>query len=200
MSNFWDQIKNLFRSVEESSSQRPAIHEMLERSETELADYQQWHETLSKRRLLDWVRESHLNFMVEGESRDQAIDFLNTPSAKGFVLHIYKTRYRKREISHFFDYLKERVLALGYRISLSDTQTYNKKDWVEQVDRHYLKPPTDLRNPGRGKFDQGFGNISIELVYRNDQLQLLKFKATTYSDHMYQEAKEFSDLMKQLYL
>jgi hypothetical protein len=199
MSNFWDQIKNLFRSVEESSPQQPAIHEMLERNDTERADYQKWHHTLSKRRLLDWVRESHLQFMVEGDSGDEAVDFLNTPSAKGFVLHIYKTRYGKREMVHFFDYLKERVLELDYRISLSDTQTYNRKDWVEQVDRHYLKPPTDLRNHGRGKFDQGFGNISIELLYRNDQLFLLKFKATTYSDHMYQEAKDFEDLMKQLY-
>ncbi len=200
MSKFWDQIKRIFQTVEESSPQRPAIHEMLERSEVDLADYQQWHGTLAKRRLLDWLREAHLSYMMEGSTRDAAVDFLNTPSAKGFVLHLYKTRYRKREIIHFFDYLKERILELGYRTSLSDTQTYNRKDWVEQVDRHYLKPPTDLRNPGRGKFDQRFGNITIELEYRNDKLYLLKFKATTYSDHLYQEAKGFEELMKTLYL
>lgn len=185
--------------METSSPNQPAIHEVIERSEKELADYRVWKETLGKQRFLDWLREEHLKFMTDPRSTDAALDFLNTPSTKGFVIHFYKTRYNKREIIHFFDFLKEKILALSYKTYLSDTRTYNRKDWVERLDRHYLKPPTNLRNPGKEKFDQRFGNITIELIFQDDKIYLLKFSASTYQDRLYKDAEDFDSLMKELY-
>lgn len=199
MAGFWKKIKNLFNAAEQSSPNQPVLHEMITRSETELADYEAWKETLGKRRLLDWLRTEHLNFMQEAKSRDAALDFLDTPSTKGFVIHFYKTRYNTREIVHFFDFLKEKILEMHYKTYLSDTRTYNRKEWVERTDRHYLKPPTNLRNPEQGKFDQRFGNITIELLFRNDKIYLLKFSASTYQDRLYKKAEDFQDLMKALY-
>ena len=197
--SIWDQIKNLFQSAEESSSNQPAIHEVINRSAEELVDFERWKESLGKKRLLDWLKAEHVNYIVSQENTDPAIDFLNTPSTKGFVVHFYKTNYNKREIIHFFDLLKEKVLDLGYKSYLSDTRTYNKQDWVEQLDRHYLKPPSNLRLAGKEKMDQRFGNITIELLYKNDKISLLKFRATVYSDHLYKEGEDFNELMKAVY-
>ena len=49
MSDFWKKIKNLFSSVEESSSSNPAVHEMIKRSEEELKNYETWKDSLSQR-------------------------------------------------------------------------------------------------------------------------------------------------------
>lgn len=200
MSEFWKNIKSIFTSAEKSSSNEPVIHELIERSPAYLSAFTRWKEGLAKERLLNWIREEHIKFMQDPKSTDAAIDFLNTPSTKGFVIHFYKTRYSKQEITFLFDFFKESVLKLDYKPYVSDTRSYNKKDWVERQDRHYLKPPTNLRNPGKGQFNQRFGNVTIELLFRNDKIYLLKFSATTYSDHLYKEAENFQDLMKHLYL
>lgn len=198
--SLWENIKKLFTAAEQSSSNTPVIHKVIERTATELQAYERWKNTLGSQRLLDWIRGEHVNFVVDPQGTDAAIDFLNTPSTKGFVIHFYKTRYTAVEVNHFFDFLKERVLTLDYKSYLSDTRTYNRKEWVERMDRHYLKPPTNIRNPEKGQFNQRFGNITIELMFRNDKIYLLKFSATTYNDHLYKKAEEFNELMKHLYL
>ncbi len=124
---------------------------------------------------------------------DEAMDFLHTPSAKGFVIHFYKTNYNRQEVSHLFDFLKDQVKALNYKVQISDTRTYNRENWVETVERHYLKP-----RPGKDrkeKINQRFGNITIELLLRDDRVYQLKFQATAYRDHQYEEAEKFRDLM-----
>jgi len=199
MSEFWKNIKNIFKSAEDSTSNQPVIHELIERSPDYKIGFERWQEGLVKERLLNWLKEEHIKYLQDPKSTDAAIDFLNTPSTKGFVIHFYKTRYSNQEVVYLFDYLKECVLKLHYKSYVSDTRSYNKKDWVERLDRHYLKPPTNLRNPGKEQFNQRFGNITIELLFRNDKIYLLKFSATTYSDHLYKEADEFNELMKHLY-
>ena len=131
MSDFWKNLKNLFKAAEESSPHQPVIHESIERSEEEQADYERWKESLSKRRMLDWLRGEYLNYLHDPEGIDEAVDFLDTPSSKGFVIHFQKTRYPLREIIHLLDYLKEQVLLLRYRSYMSDLRTYNRPQWVE---------------------------------------------------------------------
>lgn len=200
MSNFWKNIKNIFKSAEESSASQPVIHKVIERTKAELLDYENWKETISKDRLLNWIREEHINYLLDPKSTDAAIDFLNTISSKGFVVHFYKTRYPSRDIIHLFDFIKEKILESGYKTYLSDTRSYNKKEWVEKLDRHYLKPPANKHDPRQEAFKQRFGNIAIELIFRNEKIYLLKFSATSYNDRFYEEAEDFNDLMKILYL
>lgn len=198
--SFWNQIRNIFKTAATSSPNQPVIHEVIDRSEAEIADFEKWKESYGKQRFQDWLREEHLNYMVNPENRGEAIDFLNTPSTKGFVIYFHKTRYPRREVIHFFDFLKEQVLAIGYKPSLSDFRIYNQKNWVEETARHYLKPPTNLRNFNKEKFDQRFGNVMIELISRDEKVHLLKFSATVYQDRMYKKGDDFNDLMKELYL
>lgn len=194
MAGIWDYIKNIFQEVEESSPSNPAIHEMIERTAEEKVQYQQWLESLVKRRLVDWLDNQYAIFRVTPDDIDEAMDFLNTPSSKGFVIHFYKTNYNRKEVTYFFDFLKDQMKGLNYKVQISDTRTYNRKDWVETVERHYLKPRPQFEE-GK-KIDQRFGNVTIELVLRNDKLYQLKLQATSYRDHLYGEAEEFRDLMQ----
>lgn len=196
MSGFWEQVKALFTSAEESSPIQPAVHEVLVRTEEEKADYTHWKNTLVRRRLLDWLSNQFAIYQTLPNDTDEAIDFLNTPSMKGFVVHFNQTQYSRRDAIYLLDYLKERIKTLDYRLQLSDVRTYNRPNWVESVQKHYLKPRTNFEEGV--KIDQQYGNISIDLVLRNDQPHHLRFSATSYSDHLYEDATPFKELMKVL--
>jgi hypothetical protein len=198
MAEIWDYFKGLFKKAEISSPSRPLIHEMIERSEEEKTDYEYWKNTLVCRRLKNWLNEQYVLFQVEPQRIDEAIDFLDTPSSQGFVVHFSKTRYSRRDVVHFFDYLKEQVLQINYRTQISDARSYERPQWVESVQRHYLKPrPAQTEG---GLFDQQFGNVMIELTFRNDHIHNLKFRATSYRDYQYTEVLEFRDLVKKILL
>ena len=196
MPNLWEQFKSLFKEAEQSSPSKPLIHEVIQRTEEEKKDYQFWKGTLVRRRLVDWLNDQYAIYQLQPDDIDEALDFLNTPSSKGFVIHFYRTRYSLRDITHFFDYLKERVLALNYRTQISDTRTYNRPNWVETVQRHYLKPKPNFQR--EGKINQQFGNITIEVDLRDDKPHYLKFQATSYKDHLFEDAKEFKELMSRV--
>lgn len=193
--SFWDNITNIFRQAEESSPSKPAVHELIERSEAELTDYNRWKKTLGSKRLLNWLVDQYAVFKGGGR-QDQAMGFLNTPSSKGFVIYFYQTQYSHEEITHFFHYLKERVQGLNYRSDISDRRVFSRKDWVETIERHYLKPRA--RYEEAGAINQGFGNVMIELELRNDQPHNLRLRANVYNDAMFAEAGSFGALIMAL--
>ena len=194
MASLWQQIINLFKAAENSSPSRPVIKKAIERTAAQQSDYDNWNKSLSKRRLLDWLHAEYVNYLVNPEHVDEAIDFIQVRATMGFAIHFHQTNYPLRDINHLFDYLKQQIQTTGYRPYSSDSRTYNRQNWVEQVDRHYLKPPINLREPGE-KIDQKFGNITIELLFRNDKAYQLKFSATSYNDRNYKEAEDFNTLM-----
>ena len=71
----WNYIKNLFNSSKESTPNNPAIHEIIERSEEDLEKYERWKKTLSARRLLDWLHSQHIEYLINPDNVEEAIDF-----------------------------------------------------------------------------------------------------------------------------
>lgn len=194
MASLWEQIKQLFQTVEESSPSQPVLKAVIKRSEAELADYEKWKPGLSKRRLFDWIHNEYATYKIDPEHLDEGIDFIDVRATRGFAIHFYKLNYPLRDINHLFDLLKEQVRQIGYRPYTSDSRTYNRPSWVERLDRHYLKPPIKFLEDGV-RIDQKFGNITIELLFRNDKPYQLKFSATSYNDRNYKKAESFDDLM-----
>lgn len=195
--DIWDYFKSLFKKSEESSSSQPFIREAIERSTVEIADYDLWKRTRGKDQMLSLINEQYAHFLIEPAAMNTlAMDVLHTPSTKGFVLYYDEYRDNEKDFIHLFDYLKERVMELGYVLYMSDTRTYTKSLWVETVQRHYLKPPLKNNSSEEGKFYQRFGNILIELLFRNDKLVNLKFRANTYHDHKFEKAESFTELVR----
>jgi len=196
MANFWKRLFQLQEQTEQSSPSRPAIHELIERNADQKADYEQWKNSFVLRRLLDWLGDQYAIYLHRPRDVDDALSFLDTPSSKGFIIHFNQTNYSQREITHLFDYFKERVLQLNYRTQISDTRTYNRKHWVETVEKHYLKPR--IRFEEGQKMDQQYGNIMIELEMRDDVVNNLRLRATHYHDFNYLPPQAFRGLVMQL--
>ena len=192
--SFWNQLKSIFQQAGESSPLAPTIHELIERSPEELTDYERWKRTAGPRRLLDWISNQYQK-EKDGLGSDDTIGFLTTNSTTGFVVYFRQMNYTRAEITHFFDYLRERILTLNYRPDISDRRIFPRRDWVETQERHYLKPRIDF---DAERFDQAFGNITIQFELRDDEPHNLRLRATVYSDALYGDGLSFGGLLAAL--
>ena len=195
--NVWDFFKNLFQEVEESSPSKPLIHEEINRSEQELQTYQAWKKSLDYRRTIDWLNDQYAIWQVLPQDIDDSLVFLNTPSSKGFAVHFQKTKIGAQQATLLFDYLKEKVLTLNYRPQVSDTRTWSANSVVQTTERYYLKPRTS--KTAEGKIKQLFGNITIELLHKNNVPFNLKFRSTSYNDRLYLPPDDFKVLMNEIF-
>lgn len=194
MAGFWQRLFKLQQAVENSSPAVPAIHELIQRSEEELVAYNAWKSSYILQQIRNWIRAEYEHFLRTNKVRStSSVDFLNIPSSQGFIAHFRQTNYSRREATFFFDYLKERVKTLNYRTQISDTRTYSRNHWVETVERHYMKPRLDFKEGE--KLDQQFGNITIELEIRDEEVHHLRLRATHYQDRNFSPVQDFSDLM-----
>ena len=189
----WKRLKELMLQTDTSTRSRPAIHTTLERPNNSLASFKKWKDNTSYYSTMDWILSNYQSYLAGGKV-DRSIAFLNTPSKKGFVLYLADNNIETQHPEHLMDYLKERIINLGYNLYTSDLKSYSAQDGIETQQRHYLKPPLEFV-PNK-KLSQLFGNISIDLILKNDNPYLFKFSATTYQDHMFADAKKFDQLMK----
>lgn len=191
---FWNQIKNIFTEAENSSPSVPTIHELIKRSEEELAAYEYWKTTAGPRRLLDWLSNQYGRHR-DGLITDETIGFLNVQSSEGFVIYFREMNYTREEITHFFHYLKERVLTLDYRSDISDRRIFPRNHWIETQERHYLKPNILYNDV---LMDQVFGNIMIEFELRDEVPHNLRLRATVYNDSLFEAKGSFGGLVMAL--
>lgn len=190
----WQRIKTIFQEADESSLSNPILHDVLKRSSEYKDGFYDWKEKQEDAFFYSWLANIHRKY-VEHDQDEKLISFLNTPSKKGFVLHL-QHNYLFDDPQYLMDSIKERVLNLGYRVYLSDQKSYNSTNSIETLQRHYLKPPLNFQ-PNK-KLSQLFGNIAIQLVLKNDIPRYLKFSATTYQDRMFDDADTFNNLILQL--
>lgn len=157
---------------------------------------QAWVNSPACAALKQWLREQYQLFLHPDAEWAEQVDFLDTPSSKGFVLHLSKMEHPTQDLLHFFDHLKDQVLSLDYKSYTSDVRQVRRGPWQELVQRHYLKPRSTLNEAGLIR--QRFGNITIELSARGGQWHQLRFQATGYADRLYQEVWDFEYLMREV--
>ena len=71
MSKIWQYVKNLFQTAEQSSAQQPLIHELIERSSEEKADYERWKKTIVRRQLCEWLQQQHAAYLYNPEEPEE---------------------------------------------------------------------------------------------------------------------------------
>jgi len=183
-------LKQLFNKTEQSSVSNPVLHELLKRSDQHLTDYEDWKHGLARKRMTDWLIAEFSVSKSNPQALDDAIDFMDNLHSRGFILHYQEDR-QESDYLYLLDFLKERVLELGYKSYMSDVKSYSRNEDVETIQRHYLKPKPSFEPP----INQQFGNVTIELVFKNDKTKHLRLSATPYMDRTYQEPREFSQLI-----
>ncbi|UPL50794.1 hypothetical protein [Hymenobacter sublimis] len=95
---------------------------------------------------------------------------------------------------HLFDFIRDRILSLGYHLGASSHRTVRHEQYTESTQKHFLKPqPHDCTNTGR--CNQRYGNIILDLVSINGQPGFLRLLSNPFTDSIFTPAHSFDELI-----
>ncbi|UOR07069.1 hypothetical protein MUN82_08205 [Hymenobacter aerilatus] len=110
------------------------------------------------------------------------------------ALFFYDPSIGPGNFQHLFDFIRDRVLALGYHLSTSDCRRRPHAEYTETIEKHFLKPtPGDC--PETGRCNQRFGNVTVDLVRINNQPGFIRFVSNPYHDNIFSPAHTFDELL-----
>jgi len=192
-----DFIKNIF--IKQKQANVPVLQELLIRDEAQQQAYHAWKVANKQTYLLGFLQKE-INKLNDGSLAPQADNILiiNSPKSRGFILKYNSVQADTDEFAYLADYLKERILKLNYKLYVSDVKNYARKNYVETIERHYLKPRFGFNIDTKEKVNQQYGNIVIEHLLHNKQSVQLKFLNMPYTDHKYTAALSFEGLMERI--
>ena len=167
---------------------------MLKRSDQEIQQYEAWKVTENANSLIADVERG---YFMKKQGIVSAVDvhLLDSQYSNGFAVS-FNDQFSPDSFTFVFDFLKERGLEQGYKLSQGDRRILDKETYEETIEKWYLKPIAEDLN---GVANQKFGNILIEKTEIDRKPSYLKLMANVYQDRLYSEAKPFSELIEQLF-
>lgn len=194
--SFWNQIKGWLNKegLPANACSQPISHGLIHRTDEELQGFEKWKHSACRREMLNYIANNYKIWKNTPCEQCDGIDFLKMKTFDGFVVHFMDLDKDCDEVRHLFDYFKERIRSMGYVSYVSDIQEFQRVRWIEKVERHYLKPR--LKRQLDEKREQRFGNINIELLFRDNEPLHMKFAACTYQDSQFEDAEDFDELVK----
>ena len=167
----------------------------MHRTEAERYAYEIWKLSEAKEDILHFLSQSYQFFLEKQMSeKESEIVFMQNVRNSGFVLTFNSKKHKTIEFQYFFDYLREKVGAEGYSNYLSDRKQQQRKKYTEITERHYLKARFNFDEQTQ-KFQQHYGNITIEFVKRNEKAIKIKLLCVPHHDRSWEAALPFEDLM-----
>jgi hypothetical protein len=140
--------------------------------------------------MLNWLREQFMTYQCSPNNTHDGIDIFSYSSSKGFRLHPALTRFSDNSFRHLFNHLKDKLVNQNYKLTLSDTRIFGRGYWDETIHRHQLKPLTE------GGIE--FGQVSIELVLKDDKLVNLRLDAFIPNTDLPRPSDDFAELVQAL--
>ena len=173
-----------------------------------------WHTVVvtpaQARRHREWVRQQlyrnwlapyfkahHLRKGGAGGSRGLQTEPLSEEGRQGILLH-YDGSIGPGNFRHFFEYLGERILTLGYRRACADERTRKAHRHTEKALKQFFKPtPADC--PRTGRCDQRYGLVTLDLVAVDGAPLFIRLAANAVDEACFTPACSFEELFQQLF-
>ena len=192
MSFFDDVVGKLFGK---QPSKTAYIHEILERSEKDLVNYERWINSEERPELIKEIERAYY-LKKQGVLSQIDVHLLDSKYANGFAIS-YTETIGKENFQNIFDYLKDRALENGYKIAQADRRILDKPSHEETIEKWYLKPISEEMEGGI--VNQRFGNVLIEKIEVDRKPSYIKFMANVYQDRQYTEAEPFQNLLDKVF-
>ena len=194
--SFFDKISHkLF--PKDKTAQHADVHEVLKRSERDQVAYETWKLQPECNALIREVAQAYY-YKKTNISSELDVHLLNTVYANGFAVS-YAPRLEAKEFQYLFEYFKDQVATMDYRVVNADRRIKDKTTYVETTERYYLKPPLHRGEIAHGSINQLYGNVAVEHVMIDDRPSYIKVQASVYSDRLYQDALHFDDFAEKLF-
>ena len=199
--SFFDKIIAQVFGSHQVGSNTPFIQEEIKRSESFKNAYFKWLNEGKYRWLLQKIYQGY-EAKKQNKTDDLQIHLLQSTGANGFAVS-YSLLMEDKDLQFLLDYFRERVLTMGYKSYTSELRIFDRKEYVEAIEKHYLKPITEKVMPENAHYhpsnkeiyDQKYGNIIIEYITIDDKPSFLRLMRHYYSDFLYTPARPFDELV-----
>lgn len=181
------------------SDKAPDVHEVLKRSQHMQQQYGSWKDSEARHALIEEIAKAYY-YKKTSISSDIDVHLFNTAYANGFAIS-YHNKIGSKPFQYLADYFRDKVLEMGYRLVNADRRIMDRENYVESIEKYYLKPPLSAEDLAQKAVqnNQMFGNIVIEHVLIDNQPSYLKILANIYSDRQFQEAHSYDDFVSALF-
>ncbi|GAB2783452.1 hypothetical protein HNQ93_002308 [Hymenobacter luteus] len=188
---------NLFKRLFSGSAPASADWQPLQRSAAEEQTRQQW---VARQVYLNWMGPyfKAYHYQKAGLPNGQFRVELARDAARPGAVFLYDPSIGPGNFRHLFDFIRDRILALGYHLGASSQRTLHHEQYTETTQKHFLKPqPQDCTATGR--CNQRFGNITVDLVSINGQPGFLRLLSNPFADAIFTPAHSFDELMEAVF-
>ncbi|MCC5944554.1 MAG: hypothetical protein JJT94_06430 [Bernardetiaceae bacterium] len=197
--SFADKILNrLFPKKEESTTSRiPVYTEALKRNEKYQEAYIKWREEADTAVLLATISRAYEAKFNKMPSIGLEVHLLQTPYSNGIAITYHPEKIGTTAFPFLFDLCKDKILEgqQPYLLYTSDKRVYERKNYIETIEKHYLKPSFKENTQEDKLFEQRYGNILIEAIYIDDKPSFIRLMANIYSDHKFEKPLPFKELL-----
>ena len=186
-------IQELFRS----KAAAPAAWHAVVFTSAQAHRHDRW---VQQRVFLNWLepyfKAYHLQKGRAGGRRGLQVQPLREVGREGALFH-YDVSIGPGNFRHFYEYLGERLLGLGYHRSCADQCTQRKQHLAETMLKQLFKPnPTDC--PDTGDCNQRFGLVTIDLVEVNGEPMFIRLASNAVRQPGFTQAAPFEELLREL--
>ncbi len=145
--------------------------------------------------MIDDVAISYIDFLSSNKGT-QKFNFIKQNGINGFALELTKCAPTVHEWRNFQFYCKQKLLKANYIAHIQEVSSKSDIGILYTNYKYYLKPSIKLMTEIPST--QLFGNISLDLIIRNEQPFRFLLKANYYSDRNYQKEQSFQEIFSLL--
>jgi len=158
----------------------------------------QWVE---QRVYLNWLgpyfKAYHLQKAGASGARSLRVEMLQESGRQGVLLY-YDDSIGPGNFRHFFEYVGERILTLGYHRACTDQRTQQQHRHTETMVKQLLKPhPSDC--PHTGDCNQRYGLITLDFVVMDGAPLFIRVASNAVLQPGFTPACSFDELMRAVF-
>jgi hypothetical protein len=194
MSFFQEVIQKVFEPLQNRVPAKPVrVQEKLTIDTDFEARYHQWLQEADTQSWFHYLFEG-IRLQLNGIQGPSSLQCFSMDATRGFAIVNKEKEHDERFrflLHHLFSVLSQH----GYIPQKSGRQLEDRGAFVEVKEGYYMKPNPYLGLQDGEKLNQLYGNTTLELVYADKRASYLKVVTTWYSDHNFQDARPFEELL-----
>lgn len=191
----WDWI--LRRPTPKKTVSRP-LHLIKESFDHKKWDHisRDWLSSNQYNTLKSKIKCAFFHFKTGTHGFSDPVQYMDKDNSKGFVIFLSKLKdsYSLQDYRLLQHSISLKLVGHRYVIKVSDIRSSRVANQLQKTFRYYLKPSLKIQQTS--PINQLFGNITTELILKDDTPYLLRIMAHKYSDRNFADADGLDEMME----
>ena len=156
----------------------------------------EWLSTDQYNKLSSKIKCAFFHFKTGTQGFCDPIQYMDKDNSKGFVILLSKLKenFSLQDYRLLQHSLTLKLVSHRYIIKVSDIRSTHVANQLQKTYRYYHKPSLKIQQSM--PINQLFGNVTTELILKDDQPYLLRVMAHKYSDRNYANASSLDEMME----